>query len=252
MELVLLAGKYVLVALIYLFVFLIYRGLMSQALQESVQERHRARATQVEPREPPVIATPMTARPVTPAPSVAAPLPALLRAPTPTAAAASVREALADESGPAAAPGGQAAAPEAEASPVAAPESAPEPAEEQEPAAAAAAPPAPRVGPEAPRLVVMVAGSPEIVVGREFALLAAATLGRAEHNLIALPDRFLSSQHAIIFLKDGRRVLRDRDSTNGTLVNGQRVTGDVALRDGDEITVGGTKLRYTEPPPAPN
>jgi len=103
--------------------------------------------------------------------------------------------------------------------------------------------------PDAPKLTVIHSQTPEISVGREFALLAAATLGRADFNAVALPDHFASMQHAIIFLQDGRRVLRDRDSTNGTMLNGRKVTADMVLRDGDQITIGTTVLKYSQPAP---
>ena len=38
--------------------------------------------------------------------------------------------------------------------------------------------------------------------------------------------------------------MRDLGSTNGTLVNGERVTGDRALRPGDEIDVGGVRVAF--------
>lgn len=98
-----------------------------------------------------------------------------------------------------------------------------------------------------PRLIVVQSQNPEIPVGTEFPLLAAATLGRTDINSIVLPDHFISVQHAIIFLQDGRRILRDRGSTNGTLLNGRKVVADTVLRDGDEITLGTTVLKYSQP-----
>ena len=121
----------------------------------------------------------------------------------------------------------------------------------REPSAPAPAPPQPvGVAPAMPHLTVTQSQTPETPVGREFPLLAAATLGRTEINSVTLPDHFISVQHAIIFLQDGRRILRDRGSTNGTLLNGRKVTSDMVLRDGDEITVGTTVLKYSQPAPA--
>ena len=103
---------------------------------------------------------------------------------------------------------------------------------------------------DAPLLRILSSEVPEVQVGEEFSLLAAATLGRDPTNLVVLPDRFVSAQHAIIFLKEGRRVLRDRGSTNGTLLNGRRLTQDAVLSEGDRISIGTTTLEYLEPPPA--
>jgi pSer/pThr/pTyr-binding forkhead associated (FHA) protein len=95
-----------------------------------------------------------------------------------------------------------------------------------------------------PRLVVTDAGQSELKPGREFPLTAAVTLGRADENSIQISDRYASSQHALIFLKDDRRILRDRNSTNGTTRNGAPVSGDVVLNDGDIIGIGTSRLKY--------
>ena len=47
-----------------------------------------------------------------------------------------------------------------------------------------------------------------------------------------------STRHAAIILDGGRYILRDLGSTNGTFVSGERVTGDVVLKDGDVIRCG--------------
>ncbi|MEY3701792.1 MAG: hypothetical protein RI891_1084 [Gemmatimonadota bacterium] len=51
-------------------------------------------------------------------------------------------------------------------------------------------------------------------------------------------DRDASSRHAEIRLEEGRYVLTDLGSTNGTFVNGERLTGTRALHDGDVIDFG--------------
>jgi S1-C subfamily serine protease len=64
------------------------------------------------------------------------------------------------------------------------------------------------------------------------------------------PERDLdvSSRHAVLFLKEGRWHLRDLGSTNGTYVNGARITGERALADGDILRFGATgpEARYSE------
>ncbi len=56
------------------------------------------------------------------------------------------------------------------------------------------------------------------------------------------PERDLdvSSRHAVLFLKEGHWHLRDLGSTNGTYVNGARITGEHALAEGDVIRFGAT------------
>jgi type VI secretion system FHA domain protein len=67
------------------------------------------------------------------------------------------------------------------------------------------------------------------------------TIGRTSDNDWMLPDpeRFVSSQHAVITFEAGRYFLTDR-STNGTAVNGREVPkgGRVELRAGDRLTIG--------------
>jgi len=99
-------------------------------------------------------------------------------------------------------------------------------------------------GQGAPALIVEAAPDAGPAIGMSFPLTAAVTLGRAAQNAIVLHDRYASSHHAIIFLQEGRRVLRDRGSTNGTLHNGQRLEGDVELKPGDRVTIGTTVFRF--------
>ena len=93
-----------------------------------------------------------------------------------------------------------------------------------------------------PALIVRDPGGSGLTAGTVFPITAAVTMGRAKENSIRISDRFASAQHAIIFLKNGRRILRDRGSTNGTTRNGKRIAGEVALNNGDIVGVG-TVLR---------
>jgi len=64
------------------------------------------------------------------------------------------------------------------------------------------------------------------------------TIGRARSSDVFLPDQWLSRHHAAIEQKTGTYYLVDLGSKNGTLLNGERVSGDRRLRDGDIITLG--------------
>jgi len=69
-------------------------------------------------------------------------------------------------------------------------------------------------------------------------------IGRSRRNDVAFPDDTVVSRfHAQVRREDGRYVLHDLGSTNGTRVNGRRV-GRHTLVDGDVIQVGGEKLVY--------
>ncbi len=67
-------------------------------------------------------------------------------------------------------------------------------------------------------------------------------IGKAGQNHLQLDDANVSREHVHIEAAESGQVrLIDMESTNGTLVNGKRVT-QVTLRPGDEIVLGGTKL----------
>ncbi|HXN34400.1 MAG TPA: adenylate/guanylate cyclase domain-containing protein [Polyangiaceae bacterium] len=82
------------------------------------------------------------------------------------------------------------------------------------------------------------------------------SLGRHPNNTIQLLDKIVSKEHCIVEQRDGRFVLRDLGSLNGTYVNGERVRGEAVLKHGDEIALGSTRARYDDgsgaspPPPA--
>jgi pSer/pThr/pTyr-binding forkhead associated (FHA) protein len=63
------------------------------------------------------------------------------------------------------------------------------------------------------------------------------TIGRSPENTIRLEDVSVSGRHAELLLVGENCFLKDLDSTNGTVVNGQAVT-DVQLRAGDRIQFG--------------
>ena len=69
------------------------------------------------------------------------------------------------------------------------------------------------------------------------------TLGRHPNNTHQVLDRIVSKEHCHIDFVDGRYVLRDLGSLNGTFINGDRVSTKV-LDDGDEITLGSTRIVF--------
>lgn len=71
------------------------------------------------------------------------------------------------------------------------------------------------------------------------------TIGRSPDNSIVLPDRWASRNHAQLRATDvGEFYLIDLGSGNGSVVNGERVTMPVALKDGDLITIGHSQLEF--------
>jgi hypothetical protein len=94
------------------------------------------------------------------------------------------------------------------------------------------------------RLVVVA--SPELEVGSELIFDAhALTIGRAPNNDVSLPtDEYASSRHARIEPRRDGVWISDIGSTNGTFVNGIRVTRERRLAPGDQVRIGETDLRF--------
>lgn len=75
----------------------------------------------------------------------------------------------------------------------------------------------------------------------------ATTVGRLPDNTLSLKhDRYISGHHARIMAEDGVFRLLDVGSTNGTMLNGLRLTANeaIAISEGDEITFGGTIYQF--------
>jgi eukaryotic-like serine/threonine-protein kinase len=92
------------------------------------------------------------------------------------------------------------------------------------------------------RVTLRVLAGPH--TGREFTFDQHDTflIGRADTAHLYLPeDRFFSRHHCLLEIAPPRCFLRDLGSTNGTFVNGQRVS-EAFLRSGDRIQGGQTVL----------
>ena len=81
--------------------------------------------------------------------------------------------------------------------------------------------------------------------GREHVLEAGQTIGR-EGCDVMVPDPDVSRRHAMIHGVDEGLGVEDLGSTNGTFVNGERVTGITGLEPGDKLRFGNTVWRYEE------
>ncbi|MEZ7756465.1 FHA domain-containing protein [Microbacterium paraoxydans] len=69
----------------------------------------------------------------------------------------------------------------------------------------------------------------------------AMTIGRSSESALVIRDDYTSSHHARLLLRGDTWAIQDLDSTNGTFVAGQRVTGGpVSLSLGTPVKVGAT------------
>ena len=78
----------------------------------------------------------------------------------------------------------------------------------------------------------------EFVVGKEV-----FTIGSGKQNDLVLDDSTASRRHCEIEVGEGGYQIRDLDSTNGTLVDGVRVTSTTRLPDDATLTLGGVTAR---------
>lgn len=84
-----------------------------------------------------------------------------------------------------------------------------------------------------------IRSSLDFPVSESYELAADVKIGRDRRCEIMINDPFLSGVHAEILLRDEVYFLKDMGSTNGTLLNGKKVSGaPIELLNGDKITFG--------------
>jgi adenylate cyclase len=94
---------------------------------------------------------------------------------------------------------------------------------------------------EMAKLIVLAGDEPARVIGLSDLL----TIGRSPTNHLILDDHKTSRKHAELRLVAGGRYrLFDLGSSNGTWLNGRRVTAPQYLVDGDQITIGDVHVRF--------
>lgn len=92
-----------------------------------------------------------------------------------------------------------------------------------------------------PRLVIRKGEG----AGKDYAVAGPCVVGRHESAHFVLGDGLASRNHFRVVNEAGAWLVEDMGSTNGTLVNGQRVKRQ-ALRDGDRIVAGTTELEFVQ------
>ena len=77
-----------------------------------------------------------------------------------------------------------------------------------------------------------------------FDLIGGLSIGRSKDADVRIEDRYASSIHARLFSREGRYIVEDMSSTNGTTLNGAALNGEAGLVDGDTIQIGDTVFRF--------
>jgi pSer/pThr/pTyr-binding forkhead associated (FHA) protein len=75
------------------------------------------------------------------------------------------------------------------------------------------------------------------------------TIGRAANNDIVVQDEAASSQHCYISRRGDRYLLHDLNSTNGTMLNMQPITGEAELQSKTVIQVGSSEIMFDDGTP---
>lgn len=89
------------------------------------------------------------------------------------------------------------------------------------------------------KLVVLSEG----LTGRSYELkVDKTTVGRLDDNAFQIPEQSVSSHHCEILLKGSDVVIKDLNSTNGTFINGEKVTEQV-LKPGQILKLGQVEMR---------
>ena len=98
------------------------------------------------------------------------------------------------------------------------------------------------------KLVVLSAG----MTGRTQELkVEKTTIGRVEDNVFQIAEPSVSSHHCEVVLRGNEVVVRDLNSTNGTYINGDKITERV-IKPGQILRLGQVELRLeTDAPAAP-
>lgn len=90
-----------------------------------------------------------------------------------------------------------------------------------------------------PQLVVV---EPATDKGRSYPLGDELTVGRAAGCHVTVDDTYVSQMHSRVYQRNGQLMVEDLGSTNGTYLNGVKVTGPMVIQRGDKLKVGNTVL----------
>ena len=91
--------------------------------------------------------------------------------------------------------------------------------------------------------VVKVTQGPSALMGITVQINGPVVIGRSPGADIVIGDDFVSGKHTRISPAGDGAVIEDLGSTNGTLLNGRRLSAPQQLRPGDAIDIGSVRLK---------
>lgn len=90
------------------------------------------------------------------------------------------------------------------------------------------------------KLVILSSG----MTGRSHELkVDKTTIGRVDDNTFPIAESSVSSHHCEVLLRGADVVVNDLNSTNGTFINGDKITGEAVLKPGQILRLGQIELR---------
>jgi len=94
------------------------------------------------------------------------------------------------------------------------------------------------------KLVVLSEG----MTGQSYELkVDKTTIGRVDDNTFPIPQPSVSSHHCEILLRGSDVVVKDLNSTNGTFINNQQITGEAVIKPGQILRLGQVDIRLEAP-----
>lgn len=93
-------------------------------------------------------------------------------------------------------------------------------------------------------LVVINSGATGVKTGDKRPFSEMLTIGRGDDSDLTIGDNFTSGQHARIYWMKDNYWIEDLGSTNGTYVNGHRITKETMLINGDQIKIGSVTFQF--------
>ena len=72
------------------------------------------------------------------------------------------------------------------------------------------------------------------------------TIGRVDDNLFQIAEPSVSSHHCEVHLRGNEALIRDLNSTNGTFINGEKITESI-LKVGQTLRLGNIELKLEVP-----
>lgn len=94
------------------------------------------------------------------------------------------------------------------------------------------------------RIVVVDPAQSGLSAGTAFAVANRTTIGRHPDCTIAIDEPFLSAVHASFEAKDGAWYVTDKESTNGSFVNGHPLTGTAYVEADDVLRFGRIEFQF--------